>query len=211
MRDLIEAAESGSDARLEELFRTRGSFLARSHMHDGRTLLHVAGSRAVAELLAVYGANVTARSHAPGVTRGDTPLHAAIRRRRIEVAEWLIARGADTNAANEAGWTPRHLAVVNGEPELTRTLLLNGARADARTTLETPRAPAGALPIDLARDVMARRDDGRLVEPATMDVLVRMLGGIHARRSPAAVSVAPRSSLTRRVVERLSRIAAAWF
>jgi len=211
MRDLIEAAESGNDARLEELFRTRGSFLARSHLHDGRTLLHVAGSRAVAELLVLYGANVMARSHGPGPLRGDTPLHAAIRRRRIEVAEWLIARGVDTNAVNDVGWTPLHLAAANGEPDLARTLLLNGARADARTALDTPRAPAGSLAIDLARDVMARRDDGRLVEPGTMDMLVRMLGGAGKRREPAAAPAPRRSSFTRRLVERLSRIAAAWF
>jgi hypothetical protein len=159
----------------------------------------------------LYGANVMARAHGPGYTRGDTPLHSAIRRRRTEVAEWLIARGVDTNATNDAGWTPLHLAAANGEPELARTLLLNGARADARTKQATSRAPAGALAIDLARDVGARRDDGRLVEPAAMDALVRMLGGAQNRRAQAVAAAPRRSGFARRLVERLSRIAAAWF
>jgi hypothetical protein len=40
---------------------------------------------------------------------------------------------------------------------------------------------------------------------------VRMLGGTQNRRSPAAAAAPRRASFALRLVERLSRIAAAWF
>jgi ankyrin repeat protein/serine/threonine protein kinase len=71
---------------------------------NNQNLLHLAGSKEVAELLIDRGADVKAKD-----VFGLTPLHFAAAYDRIEVAQTLIAKGADINAHSEHDvdrWTP---------------------------------------------------------------------------------------------------------
>jgi cytohesin len=45
----------------------------------------------------------------------------------VEVAKLLLEHGADLNAKNEGGWTPLHLAALNGRVDIVATLLEHGA------------------------------------------------------------------------------------
>ncbi|MBE9183725.1 ankyrin repeat domain-containing protein [Microcoleus sp. LEGE 07076] len=71
---------------------------------NNQNLLHLAGSKEMAELLIAKGADIKAKD---GL--GFTPLHFAAGYDRIEVAQTLIAKGADINAQSEIildMWTP---------------------------------------------------------------------------------------------------------
>ena len=63
---------------------------------------------------------------------------------RLAVLEYLIAQGADLNAANRSGFTPLHHAVENNAVEAAQLLL----QAGADKTIPTKR---GVLPIDTAK------------------------------------------------------------
>lgn len=71
---------------------------------NNQNLLHLAGSKEVAQLLIAKGADIKAKD-----SLGFTPLHFAAGLDRIEVAQTLIAKGADINAQSELSfdmWTP---------------------------------------------------------------------------------------------------------
>ncbi|MGB3266844.1 MAG: ankyrin repeat domain-containing protein [Microcoleus sp.] len=71
---------------------------------NNQNLLHLAGSKEMAELLIAKGADIKAKD---GL--GFTPLHFAAGYDRIEVAQTLIAKGANINAQSELSsdmWTP---------------------------------------------------------------------------------------------------------
>lgn len=64
-----------------------------------------------------------------------TPLHAAAQRGRRDVAELLIARGADVNAvSDDGGHTPLHKAAIVGHTQVAELLIANGAAVDARNS-----------------------------------------------------------------------------
>ena len=64
---------------------------------------------------------------------GRTPLHLAANRDHLELAAWLLKRGADVNRReNSYQLTPLHLAVWGGHLETARLLLKNGANLQAR-------------------------------------------------------------------------------
>ena len=76
---------------------------------------------------------------------GTPPLHWIAHRGELELAERLLAAGADVNAANRYGVTPLHLAIEQSDVALTRRLLDAGAdaaRPDAggRDTADARRA-----------------------------------------------------------------------
>src|SRR5262245_11305393 len=60
---------------------------------------------------------------------GFTALHGLAGEELVEIAQFLIDRGANVNAANDQGITPLHLATV---PEMARLLIENGANLEAR-------------------------------------------------------------------------------
>jgi len=75
---------------------------------------------------------------------GFTALHWAAKTGNREIAEVLIAAGADTEATTRLGsHTPLHVAAAAGEAEVTEVLLQAGAPADALTS-------TGAEPIHFA-------------------------------------------------------------
>lgn len=60
-----------------------------------------------------------------------TPLMKASWDGTLEIARFLIAKGADVNYANADGETPLHQAIGRGQTELVKLLLEKGARTDA--------------------------------------------------------------------------------
>ena len=124
------------------------------------TPLHNAVSPELAQLLIDHGADIEAQTD-----NLETPLHFAIERGDIKVAEVLIAAGANVNAKNHhAHQTPLHLA----QSAEAVTLLVNaGAKVDAknsfgRTPLHHLRNPevVRAL-IDKEADIFAKDNKGR--------------------------------------------------
>ena len=69
---------------------------------EGKSPLHYAERKAVAELLLAKGADVNAKDN-----EGKTPLHCATRKDTVEL---LLATGADVNAKDNGGETPLHCA-----------------------------------------------------------------------------------------------------
>jgi len=65
---------------------------------------------------------------------GYTPLHVAIRQESAEIAELLLAHGADVNAKDKYGDTPLHTACHGRPIELVRILLKHGADVNAKST-----------------------------------------------------------------------------
>ena len=71
---------------------------------------------------------------------GMTPLHPATANGHKEIAELLIAEGADVNAKDDKkGWTPLLIAAVAGHKETAELLIAKGADVNAKAvTGETP-------------------------------------------------------------------------
>lgn len=66
-------------------------------------------------------------------SEGNILLHEACRNdSRIDVAKMLINKGSDVNAKNNSGYTPLHIAALNGSSEIITLLLENGADKNAK-------------------------------------------------------------------------------
>ena len=92
------------------------------------------------------GADVNA-----GGVFGKTPLHLAALKDNKEIAELLIANGADVNAKQAVeGETPLHLAAWDGHKEIAELLIVNGANVNVRDKGSGRLVGRGRTPIDLA-------------------------------------------------------------
>ena len=72
---------------------------------------------------------------------GETPLHSAAFEGHKEIAELLIAKGADVNAKkkDKIGLTPLHIAAVAGHKEVAELLIAKGADINTKNDFgETP-------------------------------------------------------------------------
>lgn len=74
----------------------------------------------------------------------STPLHAAVRHGKINLAKNLVMNGAKVNVYNDEGLTPLHCAVQNGNPELVQYLIDHGA------FLNVPEQSQGSTELHLA-------------------------------------------------------------
>ncbi len=127
---------------------------------DNLNLLHLAGSKEVAELLITEGADVKAQD-----TFGFTPLHFAVAFDRLKLAKMLIAKGADINAQSEPHvdwgvsksiWTYKLRGFLPGNsmgttplffarsPEMVKLLIAKGANVNAKNN-------KGLTPLHIAR------------------------------------------------------------
>ncbi len=99
---------------------------------------------------------------------GRTPLSLAVSFGLRDIAELLIAQGADVQQANAAGVTPLHLAAWRGSAELGQLLLAHGARIDARTR-------GGETPLHYAVHNLMYQSDGGMPErfQAMLELLLR--------------------------------------
>lgn len=88
------------------------------------TLLHLAGSKEVAQLLIAHGVDVNVKD-----LNGWTPLHLT---ESPEVAQLLIAKGADVNAKDNSGRTPLQ---TTRSPEVAQLLITQGAAVNVTKTL----------------------------------------------------------------------------
>ncbi|GAA5994703.1 uncharacterized protein JCM10292_004304 [Rhodotorula paludigena] len=82
---------------------------------------------------------------------GETPLHKAAHRGHLDVCRFLIASGADVNAADNDGWTALHNAASHGWLDVARLLIDAGASVDQpnkhRYTALMNAAAKGQLPL----------------------------------------------------------------
>lgn len=66
---------------------------------------------------------------------GWTPLHYACAKGQLEVAQYLIANGANVNSQSLNGTTPLMMAVQSGNEQLVKLLLDNGSDLQTKNTL----------------------------------------------------------------------------
>jgi ankyrin repeat protein len=86
-----------------------------------------AGDLAKVEAFIQEGIDVNMKVH------GCTPLHCAARYGHKQVAQLLIAEGADVNAKDTRGRTPLDLAINRGRKEIVKLLLSRGADVSLHT------------------------------------------------------------------------------
>jgi tankyrase len=60
-----------------------------------------------------------------------TLLHDAVGHNQLDVAKYLLDKGADVNAVTTDGLTPLHMAAQNGNIEMTKLLLQRRAKVNA--------------------------------------------------------------------------------
>ena len=92
---------------------------------QGSTPLFFAASAEVAALLLDTGASPKARN-----TKGQMPLHAALKAGREPVARLLVERGAPLNVPDEKGWKPLYAAAVLPTRDLYDLMVQKGAPVD---------------------------------------------------------------------------------
>ena len=122
---LVEAAENGDAARVEELL-VRDPGLAAEPDEGTRALFYGLRHPKVVDILTRHGADVNARTQG-----GESPLHHAAQQGYVESAELLIANGADVKSQDDYGWVPLHWAAARGSVEMVRSLLEAGADPNA--------------------------------------------------------------------------------
>jgi len=160
-------------ARRDEFFLAE----RRAQVYEGDTALHAAAFSYDAEMareLVARGAHVRARNR-----RGAEPLHAAMMgapgsatwnpTRQQGVIAYLIAAGADPNAAAAGGITPLHRAVRNRCSAAVEALL--NAGADRRLENDN-----GSTAADLAHWTTGRGGTGSAEAKAEQAIIIELLG-----------------------------------
>lgn len=145
--DSFEAAALGDAERLRAALDAGTAVDARAA--DGYSALGFAcffGQLDCARVLVELGADVAAP--ADNAMR-VSPINSAAACREpataLALCELLLARGADPDAAQQAGYRPLHQAAAHGHAELVDLLLMHGADTDVQ-------AEDGRTPADLARE-----------------------------------------------------------
>lgn len=129
--DLFKATQEGDTDRLRELL-DKAPHLANTENNDGLTPLGFAshfGQKDAVQVLLDFGADVNALSHSKiSFIPSNTALHAAIAGGNSrEVVQLLIAKGADVNAIDSLEHSPIQASAFEGEIEMAKLLIENGA------------------------------------------------------------------------------------
>jgi len=140
----LHVAARNGHAGVVELLLERGADLEATDKGHMTALYWAAtcGSLETVKMLVAKGANVNAKNK-----HGATPLAAVAMGRGecLEVALFLLDKGADISVRHSDGSTILHKAVLNGEPDVLRLLIENGADPavkdkDGKTALDRARA-----------------------------------------------------------------------
>jgi uncharacterized protein len=127
--NIFEAAATGRIERVRELLK-KDLELVRAYSPDGWTALHLNfGNLEIVKLLLDSGADINAVSK-NGFSA--TPLQGAAAFKKIDLAQLLIARGANVNCRGEEGGSPLHEVAGNGQLEFAKLLLDHGANLNAK-------------------------------------------------------------------------------
>jgi len=129
--NIFEAAATGQTTRVRELVAADPA-LVNAYAPDGFFPLALAvffGNKATAEVLLDAGADVNQQSRESMKIRA---LQSAAAARRLDLAEMLLARGANPNVRAEGGFTPLHGAALSGQVDLALLLLKHGADVNAK-------------------------------------------------------------------------------
>src|SRR5262245_30227007 len=149
--NIFEAAATGQTARVRELIAADPAWL-NAYAPDGFHPLGLAaffGNKATVDALLEAGADVNQQSRE---SMKVSALHSAAAARRPDIAEALLARGANPNLRGEAGITVFHEVAVTGQIDLAEMLLKHGADLNAvDNSGKTPLAHA----IDSRKDAIA--------------------------------------------------------
>lgn len=112
---------------------------------QGTTALWIAISKSdqpMVELLLDNGADANIGYE---YANGWTVLHSIVRDGKKDLAELLLARGANVNATDKSGQTPLHLAVSYGAEQIVKLLLAHGADVNLKDN-------QGDTALDLAKN-----------------------------------------------------------
>jgi len=129
----------------------------------------IAGEKAAVESLIEKDPGLVAARDKEGMT----PLHWAVFAGSLDIAEYLLAHGADVNEKNNVGETPLHLAVMLNNTKMVEMLIGKGANPYISDK-------AGATPISLARELernelvkilLHKRTESPQVNPVSREVV----------------------------------------
>ena len=132
--NIFEAAATGQTDKVRKLLK-KDAALVNAYAPDGFYPLGLAiffGHLETATLLMTSGAEVNMAA------KNDLkvmPLHAAASAKQLDAARMLIKRGADVNAAHQAGYTALHAVAATGQLEFAELLLVSGADVNAKTDM----------------------------------------------------------------------------
>ena len=106
----------------------------------------------------------------------NTPLHLAARVGREDLAEVLLAAGADVEARNKIDERPLHVAATYGRPTVAKLLLARGADVSARVRGRKTPLHAAACGLGTLSDIDERIEVAKLLLAAGADVNAREPG-----------------------------------
>jgi len=85
-----------------------------------------------------------------GPSTPDITIHDAAYKENIEDVKQHLAAGTDVNAKGKVGWTPLHIAAVEGYKELAELLIAKGADVNAKNGANVNTVVTGETPLDWA-------------------------------------------------------------
>ena len=156
---LAYAKEAGHSA-VADLLLARGATM---EDHESKAFFAVLrGDRAQMEAMRAEGVNVTALA-----PHGYPLLCIAAQGGHVDMAEFLMAQGADVNASHpQLGSTPLHAAAEEGKADMAKFLLSKGAKTNATdVTGATPlHKAAGSGHADVAQVLIAGGADVKAID-----------------------------------------------
>ncbi|NOZ12699.1 MAG: ankyrin repeat domain-containing protein [Acidobacteria bacterium] len=133
--DLIAAVKAGNKKEVARIVKL-GNLYVSKNRSGKEALLFCAknGDLGPIKILLKSGCNINTRDK--GKQKGWTALMYAIQNRHIEIAKFLIQKGAKLSLTPKkgeyAGWHPIQLAIEKGELGIVELLLNKGAKVDIR-------------------------------------------------------------------------------